>query len=170
MKIIDNYLSDNLFNDVYDYIHNTNIFWLLGKKANDNSTNEHHFHLFHNFIYDSKPVYKNSNKLPVEIMSVYAKQVKQNFEIGRARANLFIKTSNIQQHMGFHKDAKSDEDYTLLLYLEDSNGYTNFKDGYKVESKKNRAVIFSTALYHETVTQTNTLYRSNININFKDIK
>ena len=170
MKIIDNYLQDNMFNKIYDYVHSILMQWQLSKQANDKSSNKHHFQLIHNFIFDDIPVYDKSDKLPINILSVYANQVKQNFEISRARANMFIKTSDTPQHMGFHKDIKKSGEYTLLLYLEDSNGYTNFYNGDKVESKKNRAVIFPADILHETVSQTDTFYRSNININFKDMK
>jgi hypothetical protein len=62
-----------------------------------------------------------------------------------------------------------DEDHkTLLYYIEDSNGYTEFNDGQKVESKRNRAVIFDAHLIHQTVTQTDKLFRTNININYTE--
>lgn len=170
MKIIDNYLQDNIFNEIHDYVHSTSMQWILSKQVNDKSNSKHHFQLIHNFIFDDMPVYDKSDKLPIDILSVYANEVKKNFEISRARANMFIKTSDTPQHMGFHKDIEKSGEYTLLFYLEDSNGYTNFDNGDKVESKKNRAVIFPADVLHETVSQTDILYRSNININFKDMK
>ena len=69
--------------------------------------------------------------------------------------------------MGYHEDMDDENIFTLLLYLEDSNGGTQFKDnGRKIKSKRNRAIIFPARVEHQTVMQTNTLFRMNININF----
>ena len=70
--------------------------------------------------------------------------------------------------MGYHRDIEdSEEVMTLLLYLEDSDGGTQFKEtGEKVLSKRNRAVVFPAHLEHQTVSATNVLFRSNVNINF----
>ena len=64
---------------------------------------------------------------------------------------------------------------SLLLYLEDSNGKTDFKnvqifDGIKikaVDSFANRALIFPSTCEHQTLTQTDVTFRTNINMNFK---
>ena len=86
------------------------------------------------------------------------------------RVNLFINTDNKNEGKGFHQDIINDDEMkTLLFYLEDSNGYTEFKDGKIVESKKNRAVVFNSSVLHQTVMQTDTIFRRNININFKFI-
>ena len=86
------------------------------------------------------------------------------------RINLFVNTSNKNEGKGFHKDVINDDDMkTLLFYLEDSNGYTEFEDGTIIESKKNRAIVFNSNILHQTVMQTNTIFRRNININFKSI-
>ena len=71
--------------------------------------------------------------------------------------------------MGYHVDTPHDEGLlSLLLYLEDSDGGTQFKDnGRIIRSKQNRAIVFPAYQLHQTVMQTNTLYRTNININFR---
>jgi hypothetical protein len=92
----------------------------------------------------------------------------KNAVIQRARVNLFVRTDKKQRRLGFHRDIEGAEaGQTILHYLEDSNGYTEFKDGQKSNSVKNRAVIFDSNLEHSTVTQTDVLFRKNININFK---
>ena len=48
-------------------------------------------------------------------------------------------------------------------------GYTELENGEKVNTVKNRALIFDAHLYHQTVTQTDSLFRRNININFKEL-
>ena len=51
--------------------------------------------------------------------------------------------------------------------MEDSNGATEFKrTGERVVSERNKAMIFPSNEWHQTVSQTNDLYRMNVNMNF----
>ena len=54
---------------------------------------------------------------------------------------------------------------TCVLYLNDNDGYTEFKDT-KVESKANTAVVFDTDTEHRGVPATNVDRRLAININY----
>ena len=56
--------------------------------------------------------------------------------------------------------------WIMQKHLENSNGYTEFDNGRKVESKQNRAVLFNSDFLHQTVSQTDVKFRRNININF----
>ena len=88
--------------------------------------------------------------------------------------NMFLKTVDYQNELGYHidLDGSYNSDFiTMLIYLEDSNGYTQFKDTKeKIESKRNRALIFNSSIEHQTITQTDIPIRRNININFKEIQ
>ena len=72
--------------------------------------------------------------------------------------------------LGYHQDIDDSKDYkTLLLYFETNNGYTEFETGEKIPSVENSALIFDANKMHQTVTQTDMMFRRNININYKEI-
>ena len=56
--------------------------------------------------------------------------------------------------------------FTSILYFNDCNGKTTFKDGFTVESKRNRMLIFNSEYEHAGITQTNTPRRYLLNTNF----
>ena len=53
-----------------------------------------------------------------------------------------------------------------MLYLNDNDGYTEFRDGTKVQSVKNTAVIFDSNIEHRGVPATNIDRRLVLNINY----
>jgi len=53
-----------------------------------------------------------------------------------------------------------------LYSVNTNNGYTLFKDGKKVLSLANQAVVFDGKMSHSSVAQTDESIRVNININF----
>tara|TARA_Y100001972_G_C7613933_1_gene307849 strand:+ start:484 stop:1002 length:519 start_codon:yes stop_codon:yes gene_type:complete len=56
--------------------------------------------------------------------------------------------------------------FTSILYFNDCNGKTMFKDDFSVKSKRNRMVIFNSELEHCGVTQTDAPRRYVLNTNF----
>lgn len=170
MEIIDNYLNDEEFNFVYNTINDKQFLWEWRKVANSNSKNYgEDFQFMHFFIEYGKPFYINASQIPTIITQKYAVKQNKSFDINRAKANLFIKTSEVPKQLGFHKDITNSDNYlTIIFYLEDSDGYTEFKNGNKIDSVKNRAAIFPAHEEHQTVTQTSTLFRTNINVNISE--
>ena len=168
-NIIDNYLSDIDFDFVYNSIHNTDFNWCLWKKANNSSDSENQFQFAHRYVNYKKECYNKSSNIPILVMKRIAKQSKKQLIISKAKTNLFVK-QNESIRLGFHKDIEDDVFLkTLILYLEDSNGYTQFENEVKVLSKRNRAVIFDAHSIHQTVTQTDVMFRTNININYYEV-
>ena len=178
ITVIDNYLSESEFVKIYDYVR-SDIPWTLSSKSNPNSLKDWQFQFMH------PKMEKDGQNLPSEflpmIMGPYHVKFASGVAIIRSRINLFIKTKSfpfsfLKRGMGYHSDDfeewKDIDGYkksifTLLLYLEDSNGATQFKNyGRMVKSKRNRVLIFPSHIFHQTVMQTNTLFRTNININF----
>ena len=80
------------------------------------------------------------------------------------RANCYTKTEKPFTH-DWHVDRKHPHK-VALFGLNTNNGFTEFKDtGEKVQSKKNRMLLFDGEL-HRSTTQTDTDLRINININY----
>lgn len=170
IEVIENYLTNESFDDLLEVIDNQP--WVLQKKMNPNSLSAHQFQFIQD--YGKDPI-KNSNpdlfkKISHKLLFPYLKDKEFDVRIFRCRANLFINTQNKIFGGGFHRDIKNSKDgyYSLLLYLEDSNGATEFKNlDKKIYSKKNKAIIFPCDLEHQTVFQTNSVFRTNLNVNFQ---
>jgi len=171
-QIIDNYLSQQDFDIVKSILNSDEFLWQLNKKPNDNSSIGD-FQFLHFFVEFYQPEYLNAAYLPFIITKPYAKKVNKSYRINRAKANLFIKTSNESKELGYHKDLEDSSEFneykTIILYLENSNGFTQFKSGEKIESIENRALIFDAHTEHQTITQTDKMFRTNININIREI-
>tara|TARA_Y100000817_G_scaffold300670_1_gene279923 strand:+ start:251 stop:901 length:651 start_codon:yes stop_codon:yes gene_type:complete len=88
----------------------------------------------------------------------------------RIKLNLLPRSDNIYVS-GFHTDSKTllTEEKTAIYYLNDCNGYTVFKDGSYVQSKKNRIVIFPKHLLHSGTTCSDKSYRAVINFNYIEV-
>ena len=83
----------------------------------------------------------------------------------KAKINLNPKTEKNIKH-GFHIDTDIDESFTSILYFNNTNGYTEFKNGEKVQDVKNRLVTFPSHLYHTGNTCTDNSYRIVLNLNY----
>ncbi len=170
IEVIENYLTNESFDDLLEVIDNQP--WVLQKKMNPNSVNDHQFQFIQD--YGSDPI-KNNNpdlfkRVSHKLLFPHLQNKEFDVRIFRCRANLFINTQQESFGGGFHKDIKNSKAgyYSLLLYLEDSNGATEFKNsGEKIYSKKNKAIIFPCDLEHQTIFQTDTIFRTNMNVNFQ---
>jgi len=83
----------------------------------------------------------------------------------KAKINLNPKTEKNIRH-GFHKDTDIDESFTSILYFNNTNGYTEFKNGEKVQDVENRLVTFPSHHYHSGNTCTDNTYRIVLNLNY----
>jgi len=172
-KIIENYLPENDFEAMINYIMYPNLYWYFCPKANTYSK-DNDFQLMHCMIDYDKECFKFTDydyDIVNKLMSPLNGPDKK-YQISRLRMNIFLKTCDYEKGLGYHVDMESTEEYTtMLLYLEDSNGYTEFKDTKeRIKSKRNRALIFNSNIEHQTITQTDIPIRRNININFKEIQ
>ena len=85
----------------------------------------------------------------------------------RIKANLLTRTSEIEVNR-FHTDIQRDSDQytTSILYMNTNNGYTEFENGWKVESVANRLITFPTGLKHRGTSCTDKKIRVVINFNY----
>ena len=67
---------------------------------------------------------------------------------------------------GFHVDFSYVGSKTAIYYVNSNNGYTEFEDGTKIESIKNRIVIFPSNLKHTGTTCTDRKIRTIVNFNY----
>ena len=169
-EIIDNYLKKEDFVKIQKWVLNRDFLWHFVDKPNVTSTDEKQFQFGRVFVqYDNVIVNDVVEYLKI-ILKPYCKNKNIQVGINRAKINMYINVDNKSRGLGIHQDIEDEKNYkTLLFYLDTNDGCTEFENGERVETVENRALIFDAHLHHQTITQTNSLFRRNININFKEI-
>ena len=177
-KIIENYLPEDSLEKIIEYIKYPQRYWYFCEKANDYSK-ENDYQLMHCMIDFNDDWSKvghcfDFTDYDKDIVNRLMTPLGTNkpYEIFRLRMNMFLKTQDYEKGLGYHRDVFDRDDITtMLIYLEDSNGYTEFKETKeRVKSKRNRALVFNSQIEHQTIMQTDIPIRRNININFKEIQ
>ena len=163
MKIEDNFLEQNIFDELQSLILGTEFVWAC-KSETEYKENDH-FQFVHMFYFAPAPrSARFENLIPIL-------QIIDPISIWRIKANLNTETPNIVEHE-FHVDMEgiSEEKLkqwtTSIFYVNSNNGYTKFKDGTKVESVANRLVTFPANLRHLGTSCTDKKTRVVINFNY----
>tara|TARA_Y100000992_G_scaffold263111_1_gene199250 strand:- start:523 stop:1005 length:483 start_codon:yes stop_codon:yes gene_type:complete len=160
MQVIDNFLSEEEYNDLKSRILGDCMdwYWNEGVVYEDDGL----FQLTHT-IFDV-PKDQKSN------LFYHCKSIlnKLGGAVFRIKANLTTKT-NKPVYTGYHTDFTEDEfvGQTGIYYVNTNNGWTEFASGVKVNSIANRMVIFDSKYEHAGVTSTDTNRRVVINFNFQ---
>ena len=166
--IIDDFLSESDMDNFYETFTHGGFPWTLITKVNENAE-ENDFQFAHKYIDNGEEVYATAIEAlrPIFRELYHAKYMNKDTEVYRAKTNLFIKTDT-RRGLGFHHDITNlgDNYKTIIYYVNSNNGGTRFEDDTFVESVRNRALLFTGKIDHETVTQTDTNFRFNININY----
>ncbi len=164
IKITDNFMPQKVLEE-YENIFKE-IFWFTEKVLYEGATCDpiDNFMLTHNFYDQYKP--------QSQLFSSHIDPLLSHMQVRsliRVRANLTTRTEKIIKH-GFHIDNKflvnTDTCFTSILYLNTNNGYTEFENGTKVESIKNRLITFPISYRHTGTTCTDKSFRSVINFNY----
>ena len=94
----------------------------------------------------------------------------------RIKANLELYRGEERHYSEFHYDytnssgTPNKDMTTSIFYMNTNNGYTEFKDGTKIESVANRMVSFDCSIEHAAVSCTNQDRRVLINFNYYNKK
>ena len=169
IEIVDNFIPFEFFKKFKSII--KEIPWYASTVLYENATCDpmDNFMLSHTF-YDK---YKPQSKLFSEYIEPLLPHMQVRSLI-RVKANLTMRTEKIIKH-GFHIDYKAVVDgeiqetnncFTSILYLNTNDGYTEFKNGTKIESIENRLVTFPISYQHTGTTCTNHPFRTVINFNY----
>lgn len=164
IKIIDNFLNDNIHKSLESELTKPTFPWFCIK--NITTDDNDNFAFFHQFVEDSKINSDRYNDLVLPLINeiVNQKIINTEYKCDRIKANLYTNQTKQIKH-NFHIDTK--EKHIVALYcINTNNGYTELKTGEKIVSKRNRLAIFDGHIQHKSVTQTDTKYRLNYNLNF----
>lgn len=86
-------------------------------------------------------------------------------KIIRIKSNSLPKTKKIIR-CGWHIDSTANTLYSAIFYVNTNDGYTEFKDGVKINSIENRLAVFESNIIHSATTCTTDNRRIIINFVF----
>ena len=161
MKIIDNFLPEEEFKVIQQYLTNDSFTWHLMPYIANKRQGLDQYQFVHTFFDISKPYLQNySNFLTPIFSKLQAKYIL------RVKANLRPRTTQ-----GVLSDYHTDMDLnqqTAIYYINTNNGYTKFQqnDFDDVTSVANRLLTFSGGLKHCGASATDSNYRIVLNINY----
>lgn len=158
-KIIDNFIEDP---EVERHIHDTimgNYFpWYYNNYVIQEGEDGNNYQLTHVFYRDNSWTTDSSILQPII-------DKLNPFTLLRVKANLIPREDKIIEH-GMHVDLETDLPITTCVYyLNTNNGYTILEDGTKIESIRNRMLLFDGNIRHSGSSATDDR-RVVININF----
>ena len=154
MKIIDDFLSEDEYQDLCSFIQDSRFPWTYGKTISESKFCQ----LTHCFYQFDVPTQFFQN---VE----FFREKLEMASLVRIKANLNPVTETLQIHDdAWHNDF--DNMTTAIYYLNTNNGFTKFENGDKVNSVANRIVIFDSNLKHTGTSCTDSYARLLINFNY----
>lgn len=179
IEVADNFLSPGQWKDLnkvfFDMGHQ-GITWgyspTIVAYGEDKITSTGYF--VHNFLLEG-----DKSDFYYAIEPLYHKIMELDYEhypiVSRVKANLFPRTSTVEQH-AYHYDMTAIVEETkehiplphinAVYILNNSDGYTAFEDGSKIASVANRMIVFDGAIKHASTSCTNEQCRISINFNF----
>ena len=165
MKIIDDFLSEEEFKNLKNYIiYDGNLDWYTRIGVSDHGQKDGYF-LTHMFYNNFRPCSNHFSCIHPLL------RIIDPISIIRIKANFYPKTHEIEHH-NLHVDFLGEDDEPIqckgcLFYLNTNNGKTIFENGVEVDSVENRALFFDPAIYHKSTTCTDDMIgRFNINFNY----
>ena len=158
MEVKDNFLDDAHLIQLDELIDNPYFAWYL-QKAQVMGTNDGYW-FSHRIYGEDEPTSSSYNPM-IEIFKNYLKYIS----LCRITVNLLLKqeTPSIS---AFHTDFNEKKLTTAIFYLNTNNGYTEFKDGNRIDCIRNRFVMFPASIPHRAIGQTDVEQRIVLNFNF----
>jgi len=156
IEIIDDFLNEDYVDKLTETFFSNEFQWYyMPSKVNDQ---DKVFQLFHFVVENSQITSKFFETFNPLFEKLNAKKVF------RLKINTTFKSKKIKES-AYHKD-NDRICKTAVLYLNTNNGYTKFKNGKKITSKRNRIVIFNSNFFHCGTNCTDKEKRVVININY----
>jgi hypothetical protein len=169
IEIIDDFLEEEKFNKLYDYMTSGALPWTLGNGVIDTTNDtvicddKYNFQFVHMFYHTPCDISPQG-----EILDDLLEKIDPTVLV-RIKANLNPVTDEIIEH-GFHIDIQPGQmaniTTTAIFYLNTNNGYTLFEDGTRISNIANRFVSFPGYMRHTGTTCTDQRYRLILNMNY----
>lgn len=160
MKIIDNFLDEETFTQINQFMMGDNFPWYYNPfVASYEKENELFYFTYRFFDRDidiaMSPLF--------QLIEPIVRLIKPR-ELIRAKGNLYPNVGKVTNDP-FHKDY-SFEHKGAIFYINTNNGATIFEDGTRVESVANRILFFDPTTPHASCRCTDEKIRVNINFNY----
>ena len=158
MIIHKKFLQKNIFDKLKNTIMSDYFPWYFNNGVS--TINDDFFQFTFSFIKDGKEKCWGEW---IDVMRPVLENIKHK-KMNKVKANLLTKTNKIIQH-DYHTD--QEKGTTGILYLNNCNGYTIFKNGKKVMSEENKYIEFDSTLEHAGSSCTDEKRRIVINFNYE---
>jgi hypothetical protein len=158
---LDNFLEEDVYNNLYENIMSPDFPWYVtdGSVSTGEDVAWDHRDIFFNHLFIRSPAYV-SPLYPIVAPIVEKLNPKAILNV---RANLDIARSAHFEY-GMHND--TNDMMTAVYYVNTNNGGTKFADGELIPSVANSIVIFDSNKMHTPVTATDVRRRVLINFNY----
>tara|TARA_R110000787_G_scaffold244265_1_gene350215 strand:- start:1249 stop:1740 length:492 start_codon:yes stop_codon:yes gene_type:complete len=156
-NVIDNFLPDAEFKKLQEIIMGNGMPWYYNPNITNDAVDNQHFYMSHKF-YGSGFTSEMFSEIVPLINAI------EPDALIRVKANMYPNQGKLHQH-----ESHFDYDFShqaAVFGINDNDGGTIFSNGYAVESKANRIVMFDGSDLHSSTTCTNASVRVNININY----
>jgi len=161
-KVIDNFLSKEKFNLVYDCLTGDDFPWYFQKNISfyqNKKTSSHNFYMTHRIYDEQRPLSNHFELIEKNLLeSIYVKCLI------RIKANLYPNNKIVdcnERHSDYNFKHKG-----AIFSINTNNGGTILKDNTKIKSVANRILFFDPSELHDSYNCTDAKARININLNF----
>jgi len=158
LKVIDNFLDPEYFNELKEFISSDNFPWYYNNCITDKNDPKNYFYFTH--VFYSPDAFQNSNHF--SIWKKFLKKINCKALI-RIKAGMYVNVDKKRKH-----ETHVDYDFPhkgCLFYINDNNGETHFENK-KVKPKENRVVFFDPHKPHASSLCTDQKRRIVINFNY----
>tara|TARA_B100001113_G_C20952151_1_gene553635 strand:+ start:288 stop:833 length:546 start_codon:yes stop_codon:yes gene_type:complete len=169
MKIYDNFLSSEEFKEITDFVYGDDILWeeTIKVPGDDSEDNFQYVHLAYCNMTPISPFYSISWSVLSRVKPIAIHRIKINMEPKHPERYFSRFHYDWNSSRGTHENPIGCAIMkTGILYLDNTNGYTEFETGEIVESVENRFIEFPSNISHRGVSQTDADWRSVINFNY----
>ena len=160
MNIYKNFLPKEVFNNLKDAMMGYYFPWYFNNYINEIHEKGDSFQFTFTFLRNGEYECWGEWK---DIIIPVLQNIKHK-KMNRVKANLLTRTHKIIENE-YHTD--QEKGTTGILYLDNSNGYTIFKNGKKISSEENKYVEFNSTLKHKGSSCTDEKRRVVINFNYQ---
>ncbi len=169
MRMVDDFLNEEEFGDIVDYLNSDGIYWSKCQKVlgDDDEDNWQYVHLAYEKMMPASPLFDILSCVNCKLHVISLYRIKVNCEKRHSKRYYSNFHYDYNSSKGTHENPIGhDHMKTGILYLNTNDGYTEFEDGKIVNSVANRFIEFPSNILHRGVSQTDTEWRSVINFNY----
>ena len=162
MQVTENFLQEEYYEHINELITSNTFPWMFQNRVanitEDPEEDLNHYYFVHSLFY------RNKIESPFYDDFLYLFQSLNVQFLHRARVLMFVNQGEQYIH-DRHVDHTTNCN-TALIYMNSNDGFTDFETGERVESVKNRLLLFDGSIPHSSSTPTNTKERLLLSVTY----